>query len=156
MKKCFVVLFALMLLLLSACGGGTVKEEAVVDIDAIATELAGADIFVDELSEQSKEAAAAVMALNLENVETLKVYLGSGAEAEEWGLFKCTTADAATELVSQLNDRIEAQMKTYEAYRAEAVPRIKNAILRRQGSYVMYIVADDYAEAQRIADNYFN
>lgn len=144
---------ATLLLALAGCGEKQ-PEAATVDTAALATEIGGAGLFTDELSAVDATYVSTVMYLDTEKMESFDVRVGAGATSEEYGVFTCTSADAAAELVGEIEARIEAQKVTYEPYRPEAIPLLNNAVLMQKGQYVVYIVAEEYGQALEIAEKY--
>ncbi len=154
MKKLLVVLtVALLLFTLIGCGS-TNKPETTIDLDGLQQKLEGANLFTDTLSSVSESVLSKVMYLTTDNLESNQVFLGTGCTGEEYGVFKCTSSDAATELVKELNARVESQKAILADYAPDAIPRLNNAIIKQSGSYVVYVVADKNADALKIVEEF--
>jgi len=159
MKKLFIfVIVALLTAMLAVGCSPAAKEEAEVSIDleALQKKIQDADLFTDIFERITKESVlSSIMFLDAESIETYLLYMGSGYTGEEYGLFKCVSAEAAEVLVEDLKTRVESQKNIYADYAPEAIPRLNNAIIRKQGSYVAFVVADKNADALKIVEEYF-
>ncbi len=153
MKKFIIGLLALALVLTAAaCSEKTVD----VDMDALRSEIQAADLFDDSLVSARESVITDVVGLDVSKCESAEYYMGSGATGEEYGLFVCKNASSAKELVKELEARRDDLYKTYESYSTEALPRIENAVIEQSGVYVVFIIADNYAGAQSVADAAFS
>ncbi|MEA5051524.1 MAG: DUF4358 domain-containing protein [Oscillospiraceae bacterium] len=153
MKKLLLALTALALALaLCACGGKAVD----VDMDALRGDIQSADLFDDNLVLARDSVVNDVVGLDTSKCDSAEYYMGSGATGEEYGLFVCKSESAAKDLVKQLEARRDDLYKTYESYNTEALPRIENAVIEQSGVYVAFIIADNYAAAQSLADAAFS
>ena len=157
MKKLtvYIVLFALLTAVTAGCAPKA-AEEIPVDIEALQRKIEAAGLFTVTFERITKDSVlSSVMFLDAESIETYLLYLCSAYTGEEYGFFKCVSDDAAAALVEDLKTRVEDLKNTYADYAPEAIPRLNNAIIRRQGSYVAYVVADKQAEALKIVEEYF-
>lgn len=155
MKKFLTILLVSILTLTLVACGGPGEEDVAIDIDAVKNDLDGANLVTDTLSPVNENVLSGVLTLNPENIESYHMYMGSGATAEEYGVFKCTSSDAAKEVVDKLQARVEARKKEFADYAPDAIPRLDNAVIRQKGAYVAYAVAENHAEALKIIDGYF-
>ena len=156
-KKLLLILISIVVVisLMSACGAPA-KDEVVVDIDALAKEIESAGLFIDTLELITKESVlGSVLFLSTGKIEYSALYMGSGATAEEFAVFKCVSEEAAADIVSELNVRIQEQKARYADYAPDAVPRLNNAVIAQKGSYVLYIVSDNYQQARKLAEESF-
>lgn len=151
MKKLAICLLTLiMVLLLTACGGG--KD---VDLDALAGELTSSAAFTMDMTQfqASDSAAAGTYGFDAAEVTRSTLYVNTGT-AEEIFLAQGKDSKAADHLEELCKSRIEAQTSWMSSYVPEAVPRLENAVLARSGSYVVLVVADDSAAAKTIVNKY--
>lgn len=155
MKKLLTILLVSILALTLVACGGPKEEDVAIDIDAVKSDLEAANLVTDTLSPVNENVLSNVLTLNAENIESYHMYMGSGATAEEYGVFKCTSSDAAKEIADKLQARVEAQKTVYADYAPDAIPRLDNAVIRQKGVYVAYVVAENHAEALKIIDGYF-
>lgn len=154
MKKVTAAIAALILVFsLAACGGSKVE----LDLDAIAGEIAGANLFVDtELQPMDAENIGVFVGVDTSECVSSRFYTGAGATAEEYGLFECADAESAQALVTQLEAHRDDLMTTYQNYAPDAVPRIENAVILSKGQYVIFITAEQYEQAKTLAQTYFS
>ncbi len=149
-KKLVCVLMAAVLVMsLAACG-----QSKDVDIKALSQELKAASIFTEPLTEQNDSIVKSMVLLDTDLCELYEFYMTTGFTGEEFGVFKCKTAEDAKTLETQLEARKTAQYNAYVSYNQEAVPRIENTIIKVSGNYVVYVVANDSAAAQEIVNKY--
>lgn len=154
MKKLIIALMALVLVFsFAACGG---QEKVELDLDAIGAEISKAGLFLDtELQPVAAESIAGMVGLDSSLYVSAQYYMGAGATGEEWGLFECADAKSAESLVAQLETHRDDLLSTYESYAPDAVPRIENAVIMSKGQYVVFITAEQYEQAQKLAESYF-
>lgn len=155
MKKLLIIAVVLLLAVsLAACGGK--EEDVTLDLDAIAGEISGANLFVDaELQPVAADSIAGMLGLDASLISSAQYYMGAGATGEEWGLFECVDAASAETLLTQLEAHRDDLLSTYESYAPDAVPRIENAVIMAKGRYAVFITAEQYAQAQSIAGAHF-
>lgn len=155
MKKFLIILLlSTLLLTLTACGG-TKEENIVIDVDALADELGSANLTTDTLSSVSEKVLTNILSLNVEDIESYLMYMGTGQTAEEYGVFTCVSSEAAVKIAEQLQSRVDAQKAVYADYAPDTIPRLNNAIIRQKGIYVAYVVAENYADSLKMVDTYF-
>lgn len=148
MKRAALLCGALLLVLMvSACG----EKNKTVDVDQLADELLEQVDFEDELTELDDSMVAALY--GIEDAEEQRVYLSSGATAEEVAVFRFATEEAAQAGMETLNQRLESRKADFANYMPDEATRLENAVLERSGCYVALCVsAGD--EARQIIGNY--
>ncbi len=155
MKKLVITVIALTLAFcLSACGGGDDggNEPTTLDLTAVSSAIEGGGLFIDSLEPISSERIGDTAGIDTGDCKSAEYHMGAGATGEEWGVFECNTVDGAKALVKSLETHRDELLKTYESYAPDAVPRIKNAVIKRAGQYVIFITADKYDEAKTLVD----
>lgn len=166
------LLAAVLLLTLVACGGGDTSTDTpatdgpaandpvadvpendfVLDIDALDAEIQAANLFIDQLEPMSENVVTNVCMIDVSGCTKFVYYMGSGATGEEYGIFECADEAAAKDLLEQVKTHQDDLYTTYEAYAADALPRIENAVATQVGRYVVFISANEYDAAQALAD----
>ena len=145
------VLAVLCLVTLAACSKQEEKTKTqTVDLQALADALLKDGGFQDDLEKTTDEMVKKLY--QIEDAKQAMVYVGSGATAEEIGLFELKDEDAAKEAEKLAKDRIENQKTAFESYVPEEVKRLDNAIVQRTGNYVIVVVAEK--NCQDIIDSY--
>ena len=155
MKKLILTVTALALALcLSACGGGESggDEPVSLDLSAISSAIEGGGLFIDTLEPISSERIGDTTGIDTSECKSAEYHMGAGATGEEWGVFECNTVDGAKALVKSLETHRDELLKTYESYAPDAVPRIKNAVIKRAGQYVVFVTADKFDDAKTLVD----
>lgn len=151
MKRAAICLLTLILvLLLTACGGG--KD---VDLDALAADLTASAAFTMDMSQFQAGDSAIAGTYGFEEGQVTKslMYYNTGT-AEEIFLAQAKDGEAADAVEELCRTRVEAQTAWMQSYVPEAVPRLENAVIEKSGSYVALVVANDSAAAKSIVDKY--
>ena len=157
-KKLIGLTVILVLLLLIGCNGSKTEEklEVVIDVDAFLQRIEEADLFVDVLGSTRDSVLSQVMFLSTDNIESASLFMGTAFTGEAYGVFKCTSPEAASVIVDELKTFVEDQKDIYISYAPDAIPHFDSAIIKQKGSYVVYVVAHENVEANKIVEEFFN
>lgn len=151
MKKIFTLIFTF---LFAAGIAGCGKNDTIsIDIDALSKELMEKVKFDDELVLSDSETAARVY--GIESAVKSKLYIGSGATAEEIAVFEFGSVSDAEEGLKAAEARISEQKKSYESYAPDEIKRLDNSVVKCAGKYVAVCVTNDKA-AEKIISEYLN
>ncbi len=150
LKKALLTIAALSAaaLTLAGCQGGSSKKE--VDVAALADDLNSKTVTSDTLSETSSDMLPSIYFFEEGQVADSKVYMSSGATANEICVVECSDEDTAKIVTDLLKARVENQSKLYETYNADEVGKLGNAIVRSSGPYAILVVCDNYEDAETI------
>ena len=153
MKKTAWTILTLCLLasVFSGCAQ-EVNKPVRFDLTALSQKIHDTDAFSDILSPVSTEIAAGFYGFAPEEVTKSLVLCSTGATTEEIALFQCANEQAAEKLLTAAKTRAETQSAIYESYAPAEPPKLADAIIEREGTYVFYIVAVDYAKVQAALD----
>ena len=147
MKRTLSILLAVCMLMALAAGCGA-KEKGYA-LDVVAENLESSGAFSDILSELDLNVASMLYGFDSADVSESKLLCSTGATTEEIGLFKCVDEDAAKRVLSFAEKRAASQRKAYESYAPAEMPKLDDAIIRRDGVYVFYIVSYSAAVAEK-------
>lgn len=136
-------LFALLLTGLTACGAP--KE---VDIETLPEAIVAAVDFEDELTEINEFGVKNMYMMP--DGTTGRVFLGSGATAEEVSVFQCQDEAAAKEMLEAANTHIQSRIAKFQDYEPAQVPLLENALVKQVGNAVVVCVAKDTAPAAKL------
>ena len=153
MKKIIGCLLAIcMIFLLTACGGG---KDTAVDLNALATELAGSAAFTENIGGYAVDAklAGPTYGFDAGSVKSCLYYYNSTSN-EELLAVEANDADAAGTVEQCCRSRIEMQKAALAAYNPDAIPRLDSALVVRSGNYVVFVVAQDSGAAKTVVDKY--
>jgi len=128
---------------LAGCGGGS-NETAEYDIEELSAKIVDSGAFSDILSQVNDDIVISYYGFDAADVDKMHVYISTGATTEEVGLFKCKDSDAASRVLAKAQERAQAQKTAYQSYAPAEVPKIDDAVIKADGVYVFYIVANDY------------
>ncbi len=153
MKKAVVAgLAAMMVIGLAGCGNGN----ADVDIDpvALADDMKASVTFQDQLSEVALDKVLALYGIDAEIVDSGKAYLSTNATAEEIAVIKAKTAEDVDTIKTAVQNRVAAQLQSFQSYNANEVPKLENPVIETAGNCVILCVCDDKGEAEAVIDTY--
>lgn len=164
-----LALTALLCLALAACGGG---ERAPFDPEATARALVvEPGVFSEEL--ERLDTVIAVRQYGLERylteeqaadppaeptgqygggAPTVAAYRSTGATAEEVAVIAFAGEDQAKEYEAWAPTYLDEQREANVDYRPQEMPKLDGALVRRQGSSVLLLVAADYQAAERVLE----
>lgn len=140
--NCLLLALTLGLLCLCACG----KTPASVDVSALAKELTENVTYIDELTEIDRDKGLELY--NISDAVEAKVYVGSGATAEEAAVFELASEQQADEVYAAVQKRIENRKADYSKYVPAEVQRLEKAVVCKAGKYVAVCVTEDEAAAE--------
>ena len=132
------------------------KENLVIDIDALSTEAINVAEFRDELEELDDTVLTNVYtSIQLSDIEEYKVYVNStSAKAEELAIFKAKDETAAQNILQSVNERIEDLKFGFEGYIPEELQYIENAVVKKEGKYVLFAVGKNYEKLNEVFIKY--
>lgn len=147
--KIAALLLALLLTMLTAgCG----SKEIQADAAALADELKSSLTFQDEMTAAEDTVRDTLYAIDAADVKAGKLYISSGATAEEIAVFEAADKEAADRLYKAAQERVENQKTAFEDYVPAEMTKLGNPVLVKKGSFVVLCVADDAAAAKKIVD----
>lgn len=150
MKKMrFVFAGAAMMALLAGCG----SKAQEVDVNALADKLLNEITYEDTLSKLSEADIANY--IDMPEGVTGIMYMGSGATAESVAVFTAPDEATADILEDNIEMYLEDQESAFEDYKPEEAKRIDEAVLEKEGTYVVLCVSGDSNTAETIIDNTF-
>lgn len=141
-------------LLFTACGSPASSEAP--DAESLAARLMADVSFDEELNALDSSAAERVYRLDPELIAANAVYIGTGASVDEVCVIEASSSEAAKEIETALQARIEQRKADYADYKPEEVPKLDDAILERNGSLVVLCVTSDTDTARSILDDTLN
>lgn len=154
MKKLCCLLLSLMtaVCFFSGCQG---KKDITIDVSALADDLKAAVSFEDELAAPNDTAFLKVYKdIDEADIAAKKVYVSSGATAEEIAVFEAKDEDAAGRIKVAVDQRIADQRAAFEDYNPKEQDKLSDPVLVTAGKYVILCVSDDNATAKKCIDGY--
>ena len=146
-KKMAIACIVVMMAVLTACGG----SDKSIDVEKLSAELLEKVSFTDELTKADAGTIARIY--GIESASEAEVYIGSGATAEEIGIFAFKEESEAEGAFEKVKQRLQSQKDSYESYAPEELKRLDNAFLKKEGRYVIFCVSDG-EEADQIINEY--
>ncbi|MBU5625375.1 DUF4358 domain-containing protein [Oscillibacter sp. MSJ-2] len=148
MKRTAALLGAV-ILLLSACG----TQQITLDIQATADELAQSNLFGGDIFAIDSDIAA-TMYPDLPEGTSTAAYASSGASADEVAVFEARDEDGAKAILEQVQQRFSDRRESYADYMPDEAEKLKNAVARQSGVYVIAVVCADADSANEQVDGY--
>lgn len=152
MKKLMVVLTALTLAVLAACGG---KDPAPSGYDPQTTAQALLDsgAFTQELSQLDADLVSAYLGLESQPEEAV-VYTSMEGGYEELAVLTMADEGSAVSAKQAVEEHVTAQTETETEvqYKPEDLPKLKDAVIRQAGNTVVLVVAADYDAVSTVLD----
>lgn len=146
-KRAVLLLTAALTCMLTGCGSGRVA-----DASALADKLYTSLTFQDELTQATDTVRDTLYAIDSGDLAEGKLYISSGATAEEIAVFRATDKAAADRLYKAAQERLESQKAGYEDYAPAEMPKLNNALLMKKGNMVLLCVVEDHDTAKWIVD----
>lgn len=134
------IVFAVLCLSLTACGGKTAEFSPAQD----AAELREAEgAFTTALTQIDQATACALYGIDEATVTASAVY-ASPSSAEELAIFTLDSDEAAQAAQTALDYRVEDRLEELEDYMPEEMDKLKDAVIEKRGSSVLLVIASDY------------
>ena len=151
-KKAYIIIIAVILIIAIAIFIlKNTNKEITIDIDKLSEDIIKNVDFEDEMNITDAETVKRLY--NIDNAISEKVYLSSGATAEEVAIFEFASRENAKEAVEKVNERIENQKSSYSGYAPKEVKRLEDAILIQKDKYIVFCVTED-ENAQKLISEY--
>ena len=143
-KSTLLIVFVLVLsMLLTACGGGSVKNDvAVSELGKAIDEAIGNS---GDMVDAPGSYITSSMKLDLSNVSEYTVKINSrGVNIDEYGIFKAADEAQLKELQTLVDNYLKFRIDTWMVeYMPEELPKLQNAEVKVVGNYVMYAILSD-------------
>ena len=130
------------------------SSQAAVDVTKVADRLLNEIKYDDKLAEPEAETIDIIYpGLPQDKIKAMKIYVSSsGGTAEEIAAFEANDEEAAKEIETKLNERVETQKASFKNYVPEELKRLENAFVIRKGNYVYLSVSADPDKAKSIIE----
>lgn len=142
-------------LLTGVLAAGCAKKEVTIDVPGLAEKLLTEVTYKDELSEIDLETAGMIYSLEAAGIEEGRVYVSSGATAEEIAVFRCKTDDDAKLVKTALEDRVTEQKESFQDYVPEELDKLNKSVIMVSGKYAVLSISDEDSKAKDIINEAF-
>lgn len=148
-----VIAAALMLCLLCGCSKNTADPDMQDVADAVA---AAVNVDADSMSQTPENYVSDVMLIDPTCYEIRNTFMSAvGTNIDEYGIFKATSKENADKIADALNTYIDYRKGAWmDEYMPDEKPKLDNAEVWQQGSYVMYVILGD--DARQAAHDAFS
>lgn len=140
-KKLYTIIAIILIILVAILIFRKINKKITIDIDKLSENIIKNVEFEDEMNITDAETVKRLY--NIDNYNSEKVYLSSGATAEEVAIFEFQNKENAKEAVKKVKERIENQKSSYSGYAPKEVKRLEEAILIQKDKYIVFCVTGD-------------
>lgn len=121
-------------------------DDFVLNVQEYADRLLEKVAFQDTLAEVEKEMIAVIYDISAEDLSAQKVYIGTGATAEEIAVFEAVDGEAVKRVEAAVRQRIEDQKLGFADYLPAELPKLEDPFVLVRGRYVILCVSDHKEE----------
>ena len=145
----WLIVFLLVLLTLSGCGGQGKDAYTVEDVET----LLDAGAFSGELEAVDGTIAATIYGIDSSTVTEAACYMAinSSVSADEVSVFVLTDEAAAEAAEAACRLHIDNQIASYATYCPDQVPKLENAVIQRLGATVLVAVGETDALEEAVS-----
>jgi hypothetical protein len=129
----------------------TAAQTETADVAATADKLKSDITYDDELTELTEEKIQKIIGVSADKYTSCKIYVSaSGGTPEEIDCFEAVDENAAAEIKTALETRIENQKKTFTDYNPEQATKLESPVLKVSGNCVYLCISGDNSKAEEI------
>lgn len=143
---------AMLMLLLVGCNAKSDKVS--IDVINLADALSQNIVFEDSMSVLDEEIMLDIFGIDKSLVKAQRVYVSTGATAEEIAVFESYDKESANQIYKMLSQRIEEQKLAFENYVPGELAKLSEAVLQQRGKYIILCVSNDNRTAKSIIESY--
>lgn len=136
---------------LAGCGTGKAKT---IDVAALADDLKNTVPFSDSLWEMNDAAFGNRYSIDESDLTAKKVYVGSGATAEEIAVFEAKDKTAEGRVRQAVDEHIQDQVDAYTNYQTQELKKLSDPVIVENGNYVILCVSDHNDTAKACIKKY--
>jgi hypothetical protein len=144
MKRKIYSAAALLLLVCMLCACSSGKSAKTPEMQVVA-DAVGASIDISDMSQIPDEYVENIMGIALDGYVSRNTLMSAvGTNINEYGIFLAKDADQAKTIKDALNAYLEYRESVWmDEYLPDEKPKLDNAEVLQQGSYVMYTILSD-------------
>lgn len=144
MKRKIYSAAALLLLVCMLCACSSGKSAKTPEMQVVA-DAVGASIDISDMSQIPDEYVENIMGIALDGYVSRNTLMSAvGTNINEYGIFLAKDADQAKTIKDALNAYLEYRESVWmDEYLPDEKPKLDNAEVLQQGSYVMYAILSD-------------
>ena len=150
------VLIALFVVCMALPGCSKPAAKITLDVDECADMLLETIAFQDILTAVSDEMAATLYQISEQDAIKQKVYVSSGATAEEIAVFEAADTDAAKRIEKAVLQRVAEQQASFKDYLPAELPKLNDPFILVRDKYVILCISDDNEKVKTKLDRLFN
>lgn len=152
MKKYGLIIAILVIVIIIGIAVFTKNTKDVkIDIEKLSEDIMQNIKFKDEMNEANIETVKGLY--DIDNAIQQKVYISSGATAEEVAIFEFSNSNEANTALEKAKQRIEKQTENFRNYVPEEVEKLENAIIIKKDKYLIICVTED-EETESLIERY--
>ena len=129
---------------------------AEVSVSAVADAIKNGGSFKEDIETVDAEMVLTRMyGLDKAQIAEAAIYMSSGASAEEITVIRVANESDIDAVVAGCEARIDDQKKACEDYLPDEMPKLEDAVVYKNGNYVVMCVSQDSAKAKAIIEEEF-
>lgn len=136
--------------LIGLLAGCAQEDPVTLDVPAAADSLKNSLTFQDAIAPADESRVEMLYGIDPADLTAQKVYVSTGATAEEIAVFEAKDTDAAGRVKAAAEQRIADQKESFQDYNPKELTKLGDPVIETQGNYVILVVCDD-AQAARDA-----
>lgn len=117
------------------------KKDVKIEINKLAKEIIKNVNFEDEMNETDNGTIEKLY--NINNAVSQKVYISSGATAEEIAIFEFENKNEVNDAFEKANNRIEEQKESFKNYAPKEMKKLEEALIIKKGRFLIVCVTED-------------
>lgn len=140
-------------LMLTGCssGGASLKQPAADSADKLVSTLS----FQDTMSPINESMISTLYGIAASDVKAEKVYVSTGATAEEVAVFEAKDTAGAAKVKAAVETRVDDLKSNFTNYVPAELQKLQNPVIVQKGNVVVFCTSNDSAAAQKAADELF-
>lgn len=154
MKKAILNVAIVLILILSmtACN----QKEVVINIDALVTDATAVAGFREQMYEIEEDVIINIYSkLEMNDLEKYRIFVNStGGKADELALLEAKSEEKAEAVYEAVKERIADLQFAFDGYVPEELKYIENAVVKKEGKYVLFAISQNYDEVSKVFTNY--
>lgn len=148
------IVFAAALLCAATLAGCKQSGQKSFDAAALADDLKNTVPFSDSLSELSDAAFGSEYTIEPADIAVKKIYVSSGATAEEVAVFEAKDETAAGRILTDAKTHIQDQIDAYTNYNTVELKKLNDPVIEQNGKYVIICISDHNDTAKTCINKY--
>ncbi|MCG9969519.1 DUF4358 domain-containing protein [Pelotomaculum terephthalicicum JT] len=151
-----LLLMVFLVIMMALPGCNKADTDFTLDVNACAETLRETIAFQDTLTAISDQMIAVIYPIDAQDVVKQKVYVSSGATAEEIAVFEAVDVAAAQRIETAVWQRVADQKTSFQDYVPSELPKLADPFLSVNGKYVILCISGHNEAVKTELNKLFN